>query len=100
MKRQIRFGVFETNSSSVNTLMIMSAKEYEDFMKKWYDQDWVWDRYADCWVYYEDRLNDEYRYSPNPCVTSDWNYYDKETATYTTEHGDEIVAVSIYGYNG
>jgi len=100
MKKQIRFGVFETNSSSVNTLMIMSAKEYKDFMEKWDDPDWFWDRYEDRWVYYKDRLNEEYRYSVNPCETDYWNYYEKETATYTTEHGDEIVAVSIYGYNG
>lgn len=99
MKRQIRLGVFETNSSSVNTLMIMSAKEYKDFMDKWDDPDWFWDNYEDCWVYYEDRLNDTYRYSPNPCE-SEWNHYEKETATYITEHGDEIVAISLYGYNG
>ena len=32
MKEQIRLGVWETNSSSVNTLIIMSAEEYKDFM--------------------------------------------------------------------
>ena len=31
MKEQIRLGVWETNSSSVNTLMIMTAEEYKDF---------------------------------------------------------------------
>ncbi len=99
MKKQIRLGVFETNSSSVNTLMIMSAKEYKNFMEKWDDPDWFWDSYEDCWVYYKDKLNDRYRYSPNPCET-EWSYFEKETATYITEHGDEIVAVSFYGYNG
>ena len=31
MKRQIRFGVFETNSSSVHSLTIVSKEEYEKF---------------------------------------------------------------------
>ena len=100
MKKQIRYNTFETNSSNVNTLTIMTKEEYEAYMKKWNSPDWLWDRRKDCWVYYKDILDEKYRYSTNPCEADYWNYYEKETATYTTEHGDEIVAVSIYGYNG
>lgn len=97
MKRQIRLGVWETNSSSVNTLMIMTGDEYKDFMDKWDDDDWVWDNYGNIWVHVNDKKDsDKYRYSQNPCE----NCFDKVIATYTTEHGDEIVAVSIYGYDG
>ena len=101
MKEQIRLGVWETNSSSVNTLMIMSAEEYKDFMDKWNSNDWVWDRYGGAWVHVDDKEedSDEYTYSPNPCE-NEWSYFEKETQTYTTKHGDEIVAVSIYGYDG
>lgn len=100
MKKQIRRGVWETNSSSVNTLTIMTAEEYKDFMEKWYSDDWVWDRYDDTWIHVDDKEDgDRYRYSSNPCE-SEWNYFEKETATYTTEHGDEIVVISIYGYDG
>ena len=102
MKEQIRLGVWETNSSSVNTLMIMSAEEYKDFMDKWNNDDWVWDRYGGARVHVNDKCdgdNDMYRYSPNPCENV-WNYFEKETQTYTTKHGDEIVAISIYGYDG
>lgn len=100
MKEQIRLGVWETNSSSVNTLMIMTAEEYKDFMDKWDSNDWVWDRYDDTWVHIDDKEEDDkYRYSPNPCE-NEWNYFEERTETYTTKHGDEIVAVSIYGYDG
>lgn len=99
MKIQMRLKTFETNSSSVNTLMIMTAEEYKDFMDKWNSHDWVWDRYGDAWVHVDDKYDDEHRYSPNPCEDG-WNYFEKETQTYTTKHGDEIVAVSIYGYDG
>ena len=100
MKIQMRLKTFETNSSSVNTLMIMTTEEYKDFMDKWNSNDWLWDRYGDAWVHVDDKeYGDEYRYSPNPCEDG-WNYFEKETQTYTTKHGDEIVAVSIYGYDG
>lgn len=33
MKRQVRFGVFETNSSSVHSLTMCSVEEYERFVK-------------------------------------------------------------------
>ena len=100
MKIQMRLKTFETNSSSVNTLMIMTAEEYKDFMDKWNSHDWLWDTYGDAWVHVDDKCDDdEYRYSSNPCEDG-WNYFEKETQTYTTKHGDEIVAVSIYGYNG
>lgn len=100
MKIQMRLKTFETNSSSVNTLMIMTAEEYKDFMDKWNSNDWLWDTYGDAWVHVDDKCDDdEYRYSSNPCEDG-WNYFEKETQTYTTKHGDEIVAVSIYGYNG
>lgn len=101
MKEQIRLGVWETNSSNVNTLTIMTAEEYKDFMEKWYSDDWVWDRYDDTWVHVDDKEDgDRYRYSSNPCEKDEWSYFEKETATYTTEHGDEIVVISIYGYDG
>ena len=100
MKIQMRLKTFETNSSSVNTLMIMTAEEYKDFMDKWNSNDWLWDTYGDAWVHVDDKCDDdEYRYSSNPCEDG-WNYFEKETQTYTTKHGDEIVVVSIYGYNG
>lgn len=101
MKIQIRNNVFETNSSNVNTLTIMTANEYKDFISKWDDPEWLWDKYEDVWVNITE-LEDYYdgiRYRPNPCDRY-WNNFDCETKEFTTEHGDKIVAVSIYGYDG
>lgn len=99
MKRQIRTSVWETNSSSVNTLTIMTKKEYKDLNSKWNDPDWAWDWVNDTWV--NKNESEEYKeyseeYWENPCG----DRYDIKTTEYTTEHGDEIVAVSIYGYDG
>lgn len=100
MKKHIRFRVWETNSSSVNTLTIMTAKEYKEYMDKWLSDDWVWDNYDEEWVRVEDIENNDnrYRYTDNP-LGDEWCSLEKETATYTTEHGDKIVAVSIYGHD-
>lgn len=102
MKKQIRTSVWETNSSSTNTLTIMTKEEYKDWDKKWDDPDWVWDWINDTWV--NKNESKEYEKYPddfwdNPCG-GDENYYEIETTEYTTEHGDEVVAVSIYGYDG
>lgn len=102
MKKQIRTSVWETNSSSVNTLTIMTKEEYKDWDKKWDDPDWVWDYMNEIWV--NKNESEEYKKYPdefweNPCGECG-DYYDIETTEYTTEHGDEVVAVSIYGYDG
>ena len=97
MKKQIRYNTFETNSSNVNTLTIMTKDEYEDYMEKWKSEEWMWDSWHDAWVFASARdFNCKDRYYDNPIC--DWGY-DVETENYTTKHGDEIVAVSIYGHD-
>lgn len=98
MKKQIRYNTFETNSSNVNTLTIMTKEEYEAYMKKWNSPEWVWDNWEDEWVLDADKDEDgdeRWRYSDNPSG----DYYEVETEEYTTKHGDEIVVVSIYGHD-
>ena len=97
MKKQIRYNTFETNSSNVNTLTIMTKDEYEDYMEKWKSEERMWDSWHDAWVFALARdFKCENRYYDNP--TCDWGY-DVETENYKTKHGDEIVAVSIYGHD-
>ena len=101
MKKWIRRSVWETNSSSTNTLTIMTKKEFEDWDKKWDDPDWAWDWENEVWV--NKNESEEYKEYPdefwdNPC--NDYYDYEIKTTEYTTEHGDEVVAVSIYGYSG
>ena len=50
MKRWIRKSVWETNSSSINTLSIMSKREFKDWERKWNDPDWAWDWENEVWV--------------------------------------------------
>lgn len=99
MKRQIRFGVWETNSSNTNTLTIMTAEEYADYMKKWDSEDWFWDFESEEWVSSSDVdwHDDRYELGENPCDCD--ACLDLEVADYTTKHGDKVYAVSIYGHN-
>lgn len=98
MKRQIRFGVWETNSSNTNTLTIMTAEEYADYMKKWDSEDWFWDFEEEKWVSSSDvdSCDDGYRFGENPCDCD--ACLDVEVADYITKHGDKVYAVSIYGH--
>ena len=59
MKRQIRLGVFETNSSSQHTLTIMDENEFEKYYHDSYDDDMYWDRYAEKFVS-KDELIEEF----------------------------------------
>lgn len=96
--KTIRYGTFETNSSSTHSLIICTDEEY----KKWMDDEMVLDRYADAIVSMpsEEQLEED-----------DWeyvkysDYYDKidmETfhEEYTTKHGDKIHIFGWYGYDG
>lgn len=117
MKKQIRAGVFETNSSSTHTLSIMSRKDYERWQKgdlylsddKLYTKEEVINKLQE--------RDKRYKYEPKDYsdedVFDDERMYDYETygewredeyleiyvKDYTTENGDEIVAFGKYGYN-
>ena len=91
MKKQIRCSVFETNSSMMHTLQIMSKEDYDKFVEYEEDDDWVWDRCDEVWLnkndYKEDELED-----------CDSSFFDEESdyeiQEFTTEHGDVVVAIS------
>jgi hypothetical protein len=95
MKKQIRFGVFETNSSSVHSLTIVSKEEFEKFKKG--------ELVLDTW---KRKLIP----TPNEDVLEDGEYdsYDSlgggnfETfeQSYKTASGEEIVAFGYYGQDG
>ena len=66
MKRQIRRNVFETNSSSMHSLVIKKCNEYytEDELRYdlWLDKDGVWD------IWFEDRIT--FGRSPFACLNT------------------------------
>lgn len=115
MKRQIRFGVFETNSSSTHSLTMCSI---EDF-KAWENGDLLlndnWklegqfitindaENYLKEEGYLEEDI-DEYLMRKYEFYTAE-SYFDDEylesfSETYTTPGGEEVVAFGLYGHNG
>jgi len=106
--KQIRRGVFETNSSSTHTLTMCSGTEFEKFEngELWYDK------------YSEELVSLEQIQQKHPEVTSaedvaDVDYYRYQTwedfggdcyevfhDTFTTESGEVIHAFGYFGYDG
>ena len=124
MKRQIRRGVFETNSSSVHSITMCSDDEY----KKWMNGDAYVHKYNNKiltrdeiieelktkknWrteeLYYQDTdWTDEIvvddLISDNEYMTYDayWEDIDYETFddSYTTNNGDKVHAFGYYGHD-
>ena len=58
MKRQIRRGVFETNSSSVHSITMCSSDEYD----KWTKGEFVYDIYKEKLIPVEDKDPEDERY--------------------------------------
>ena len=117
MKKQIRRGVFETNSSSVHSLTMCSAEEYE----KWKNGEvlfWKWkDKFgtkeeiiaelkkSSLFSKYdlddEDVINDIF--SDEGIQTCeeffDNDYFETFSYRHTTPSGDEVVAFGYYGHD-
>ena len=121
MKRQIRRGVFETNSSSMHTLTICSKEEFEAFERGDYYFDYWndeivtpekvieqtklqdgyeggddFDKAIAFWRCDEDLYEDELRFLTHEEYTENDRYYYYEQE-YTTDNGDEVVAFGYYG---
>lgn len=96
--KTIRYGTFETNSSSTHSLIICTDDEYQKWVndemildrdyekivpmpsdQKLEEEDWRYIKYSD----YYDRI--------------DMETFDEE---YTTKHGDKIHVFGWYGYDG
>ena len=122
MKKQIRRGVFETNSSSVHSLTMCSSEEYEKWENGeflyWSDEDkfgtrediieemknmrYSWNnelRYPNVNWEDEDEVNDIfYDEGIKTCEEFfDNEYYETFEQYYTTPNGDKVVAFGYYG---
>ena len=123
MKRQIRHGVFETNSSSVHSLTMCSGEEYEKWEKgevlywgerdkfdtkeniinalktaTWYSgglmyDDVNWDNEDEV----EDVFYDEGIKTCEKFFENDW--FETFEQSYTTPSGEKIVAFGYYGHD-
>ncbi len=126
MKKQIRRGVFETNSSSVHSLTMCSGEEYKKWenggVLYWRDRDefgtreeiieelknarYSWGKKELCYpnVNWEDE-NDVYNVFSDEGIKTfeeffDDNYMETFSDSYVTANGEEVVAFGYYGYDG
>lgn len=106
MKIQIRRGLFETNSSSVHSLVMVSGNDFE----KWKNGELVYDRMRDKLIPVTDeeylewkKENEEEEPEWYDYLTFDeffdYDYLEYETFinSFTTESGEEVKAFGYYG---
>ena len=98
MKRQIRRGVFETNSSSCHSLTMCTQSDYD----RWKYGELIYD-YWDGKLISIDELDDDYeegryytydRFNDYECFNFETYEHD-----FTTESGDTVVAFGYYGHD-
>ena len=102
MKRQIRRGVFETNSSSTHSLTMCMKSDYD----RWVAGELVWNRWGDELIEITPEVlssmeNDERVYLTYEQF-NDWNYLEFETFehTFETTNNEKVVGFGYYGYDG
>ena len=98
--KQIRMGVFETNSSSVHSLSIMPVENYE----KWKKGELLYDTWKKNFATPEEAdVKVEGEYHDYESFNNYWANADERYETFenrfTTEHGDEIVVFGYFGMN-
>jgi hypothetical protein len=95
MKRTIRRGVFETNSSSTHSMTIVDAEDFD----AWRRGEVYFDRYEDVFIKAEDVNEDDD--NDDLCTydnyEGDLEYFEN---SFTTKSGDKVVAFGRYGYDG
>lgn len=126
MKRQVRRGVFETNSSSVHSLTMCSKSEYDEFEKgnmyieRWGSRIYSKEELIEKFKEMRDWRTKELKYSgvdwnneeefnrvleETDFVTGDkyWDIVSEEYETfeesYTGKNGESVVAFGYYGHD-
>ena len=101
MKRQIRRGVFETNSSSVHSITMCMKSDYD----KWVAGELVFDYYKDELIDITSEIKAEIKMRSRRYFTydqfNDWEYIEFETfeERFKTANNDEVVAFGYYGHD-
>ena len=101
MKRQIRRGVFETNSSSVHSLTMCMESDFN----KWVAGELVWSRWGDELVPITDEIKKSIEEDEREYLTyeqfNDYDYIDYETFedSYTTSNGETVKSFGYYGHD-
>ena len=98
MKRQIRRGVFETNSSSVHSLTMCTQSDYD----RWKNGELIYD-YWDGKLIPTDELDNDYdegryytydRFNDYECFN--FETYERD---FTTDSGETVVGFGYYGHD-
>ena len=101
MKKQIRRGVFETNSSSVHSLTMCMESDFD----KWVAGELVWSRWGDELVPITDETKKSMEEDEREYLTyeqfNDYDYIDYETFedSYTTPNGETVKSFGYYGHD-
>ena len=101
MKRQIRRGVFETNSSSIHSLTMCMDSDFN----KWVAGELVWSRWEDELVPITDEIKKSMEEDEREYLTyeqfNDYDYIDYETFedSYTTPNGETVKSFGYYGHD-
>lgn len=97
--KQVRRGVFETNSSSTHSITICTEDEYEKFKRG----ELMYDRWNEELVLKSSTLvkgeNKQYCTYEN-LGDNGWSYLDVYSHRFTTPSGDKMVAFGTYGRDG
>ena len=96
MKRQIRIGVFETNSSMCHALSMCTEEEFE----KWKNGDIWWDRWEEEFVPVDNNMNYNDRQDEGYTTYGEFQELEYEEIfekKYVTPSGETVVA---FGYAG
>lgn len=96
IKRQIRFGAFETNSSSTHSLIVCTQQQYLD----WKDGKLLWNKYAplnNSLVPVDEAVGTAYTYSEFvDCYIDNEDNYECLFYEYTN-NDTNLVIIEIYG---
>ena len=102
MKRQVRRGVFETNSSSVHSITMCTKSDYE----KWENGELVFNKWSEELVPITDEIKKSMDAKERIYLTyeqfGDWEYLEYETFKdrMVTPGGEEVIVFGYHGYDG
>ena len=110
MKRQVRLGVFETNSSSTHSLTMCTEEEY----KRWENGEILFDVFRKEFITEEEAIEKLKTHYGDDGISgidlndggyfnleeySDDEYLETFEETYTTPNGEKVVAFGKFGYD-
>lgn len=102
MNRQIRRGVFETNSSSVHSITMCMKSDFD----KWKSKELVFDEWNDVLVPVTEDIKKSMEEDGDQFLTYEQFFYDENRFGYetfkedfTTPTGEEVISFGYYGEN-